>query len=66
MPRPEAEATLTRAGIPFLPAEAPDPSMDGIMTAAGVTLGFIREDEECSPPAGLYSICRDMRAEMAG
>ena len=66
LPRPEAEAALNRAGISFLPAEVADPSMDGIVTASGVTLGFIREDEEFSPPAGLYSIYRDLRAQMVG
>jgi hypothetical protein len=66
MPRPEAEAGLRRAGISFTPTEIPDPSMDGIVTASGVTLGFIREDEEYSPPAGLYNIYRDLHAQMAG
>ena len=64
MPRPEAEAALTRAGIRYLPTVMRDPSMDGIVTASGVTMGFIRDDEEFSPPAGLYSICRDLRDQM--
>jgi hypothetical protein len=64
MPRPEAEAALAQAGISSLPTAMPDPSMDGIVTPLGVTLGFIREDEEFSPPAGLYSIGRDLRAQM--
>ena len=42
LPRPEAEARLALAGIPFAPTVMPDPTMDGIVTASGVTLGFIR------------------------
>ena len=64
MSRSDVESALTQAGITFQPTQMADPTMDGIVTAAGVELGFIREDEEFSPPAGLYSICRDMRVQM--
>ena len=64
MSQADVEAALTEANISFQPTEMPDPSMDGVVTAAGVSLGFIREDEEFSPPAGLYNIYRDVRAQM--
>jgi hypothetical protein len=60
----EVQSALTEAGILFEPTQVPDPTMNGIVTEGGVVLGFIRETEEYSPPAGLYNISRELRAEM--
>ena len=65
MSQADAEAALRQAGISFRPVSMPDPKMDGIVTASGVELGFIREPSEpYSPPAGLYNISRSLRDHM--
>ncbi|HZS06683.1 MAG TPA: hypothetical protein VFD58_17730 [Blastocatellia bacterium] len=63
--RPEAESGLTDAGITFRVVALPDSTMEGIVTSAGIELGFCKNsDNEYEPPAGLYSICRSLLDEM--
>ena len=62
----EIETALTQAGIKFHSIEMPDPTMNGIETESGVTLGFIFEADEFSAPKGLYNISRELRNEMEG
>lgn len=60
----EVEYGLTEAGISFQPIDLPDSSMNGVVTLGGVVLGFIRESEEYSPPAGLYNISLSLYENM--
>lgn len=63
MSRLEVESALTLSKISFHVITMADPTMEGILTNGGVTLGFIKELTEFSPPLGLYSISRDLRSK---
>lgn len=60
----EAEIELTQAGIKFQSTRMPDPTMSGILTEGGVTLGFIFEADEHTAPTGLYNISCELRDKM--
>ncbi len=64
MSQAEVETSLTQAGIKFQYTEMPDSTMNGIITEGGITLGFIIEVNEFSPPLGLYNIYREVREEI--